>query len=312
MITTTASNNPYLADAFPRAKPPTQYWQYADPAQRAAAYAEQMGQAGTVQSPAAAHASQAASDAMFRPVQQLTEGRANELRSDPVNQQIIQYLQSIMGGNNVPYNDQTLNALKAQYGKGTASAEAAQMDELRNAVTAGGGSIYDPSFQAASREAMSNRQGQNLDYAGQLGAEANAANFGARQGAANQLAAVNANQNAQINNLGLAGAGYEAQRFQETPGGGLPTTLMPQYAPQAAQSSAAMGPRASGGAPAPARMTARPQAAPQAPTGSAQLATTAQPRQAPNTGLSQDQLPNSDPFNIIRGIMNQGYNAQWA
>ncbi len=232
-------------------------------------------------------ASQASSDAMYQPIKDLTEGRANELRNDPVNAEVMNYLRSIMGGNNQPYNDTTMNSLKAQFGKGTASAEEAQMQQLRESLGAGGGSIYDPSYQAAGREQESQRQGRNLDYAGQLGAQANLANFDARANAAGQMGAMNASNNAQISNLGLAGAGFQAQRFQEQPSTGMPTTLMPQYAPQA--------------------QAPQPKPAGQAGQTSTMKAPTAQKAATQSFGPQYDQIPD-----YLKAIMQQGGTARWA
>ena len=177
---------------------------------------------------AAASSGQAQSDAMFDKIKALTEGRANEIRNDPVQKQVMDYLQGIISGKDVPYTDTVLNSLQAQHGKGTASAEAAQMEALRGSLGAGGGSIYDPSYQAAGREMASERQGRNLDYGGQLNAMAGVENFNAKSGASGMLGSLRSNQNAQISGLGQALAGYQAQRFQETPST-TPTTLMPQY-----------------------------------------------------------------------------------
>ncbi len=168
------------------------------------------------------------SDAMFEKIRQLTEGRANEIRNDPVQAQVMEYLKGVLGGQNVPYTDTVLNSLQAQQGKGSASAEAAQMQSLRDALGANGGSIYDPSYQAASNEAASQRQGRNLDYSGQLNAQAGVENFNAKANAGNSLGQLRSNQNAQISGLTQALAGYQSQRFQDTPTS-TPQTLMPQY-----------------------------------------------------------------------------------
>jgi hypothetical protein len=184
---------------------------------------------GGVQS--AVDPAQQLADDQFKKVMQLTQGRANELRHDPVQQQVMHYLKGVLGGKNMPYTDNTMNALKAQFGKGSASAEAAQMQTLRDSVGATGGSIYDPSYQAASREAQSQRQGANLDYAGHLNAQAGLANFQAQQNAAGMQGSLRNAQNAQINGLSQAAAGMQAGRFFEQPTAApsAPTTLMPQY-----------------------------------------------------------------------------------
>lgn len=141
----------------------------------------------------------------------LTEGRAQQLQNDPYTMAALDFLKGVTGGQNVPYTDTVKNSILAQQGKGFASAEAAQMDALRSAMAANGGSTSDPSFQAAQRQAMSTRQGQNLDAMGQLNIQAGLQNFNAQSQGANQLAAARGAQNAQVNQMDLAGAGYRAQ-----------------------------------------------------------------------------------------------------
>lgn len=181
---------------------------------------------------AAAAAKQAEAEAFARRqwlgIKQHTYGRANQLQNDPVQRQIIQQLRGVISGQNTPYNESTLNALQGQQARGSATAQAAQMETLRQQLGASGGSIYDPGYGAALRESDSVRQGQNMDYAGQLRAMAALENFNAQQNATRSLAGVNQAQNAQINQLGLAGAGFQAQRHQQVPTGGV---LMPQYNP---------------------------------------------------------------------------------
>jgi hypothetical protein len=152
-------------------------------------------------------------------IQQLTEGRAGELANDPYQRSVMDFLQGVTGGQNVPFTNEVQGAMLAQQGRGFADAEAAQMEALRQGLEASGGSIYDPSFQSAQREAMSRRQGQNLDAAGRMASQAGLANFDARMAGAGQLSAARNAQNAQINQMNLAGAGYRAQerRVEDAP-----------------------------------------------------------------------------------------------
>jgi hypothetical protein len=172
-------------------------------------------------------------------ITQLTEGRADELRKDPVHGSIMDYLKGVMSGTSTPYNDETVNAMQSQFGRGASAREAAQMQQLRDSLQATGGSIYDPSYQAAGREIESKRQGANLDYAGQLAMQSNLANFDARNQAATQMSGMNSNQNQQISNLGLTGASYRARDFQQvpqaSPAQAMGPILMPQYMPQQQQ-----------------------------------------------------------------------------
>ncbi len=152
-------------------------------------------------------AAQLAQDKMYG----ATEGRAQELKDDPVQKSVMDYLQGVVGGGNVPYTDEVKNSMLAQQGRGSADAEAAQMESLRQSLGASGGSIYDPGYQAAQRQAMSQRQGQNLDAMGQLNAKAGLENHKAQMQGAAQLASSRNAQNAQINQMSTAGANLRAQ-----------------------------------------------------------------------------------------------------
>jgi hypothetical protein len=253
-----------------------------------------------------------------------TEGRADQLRSDPNFATSMDFLRGVVSGQNTPYNDQVQSAMMAQNGRGTASAEAAQMGALRDAMSANGGSIYDPSYASASREAMSHRQGQNLDFAGQLAAKANLENFRAQSGAANQMAGINAGQNSQINQMLLAGTGYRAQESRSVPTGTLGTTMTTS------------GPISGGGATTqpsqwmgyqqvPTRQTA-PSSGYTAPTPTAPRTATAsptstfnqtqfggymmpapQPQTNPNLPYGQPVAGTQQPYNAQTGIYPQRY-----
>lgn len=198
----------------------------------------------------------------------LTEGRGQQILNDPYQMAAMDFLKGQTSGTNVPYTDEVKNSILAQQGRGFASAEAAQMGALRDQIAANGGSVNDPSFQAAERQAMSQRQGQNLDAMGQMASQAGLANFQARNQGANQLAAARGAQNAQVNQMNLAGAGYRAQDFQET------------YHPPAAQPM-----------PAPWFMAQMPQQQQQAPMQQQSSAAPAQP------AAPRPQAPAARPVN---------------
>lgn len=202
---------------------PTQHWIGPNPAVEAAMAA------------AAEAKKQAESDKLYEHVRRLTEGRADELSHDPVQAQIRKFLGGVINGKNAPFSESVVNALQGQQAHGAATAQQAQMETLRQGLGASGGSIYDPGYQAAVRESDATRQGQNMDYAGQLRAQSALENFNAQGNAAKSLGALNQNQNAQINQLNMAGAGFRNQRFMEhaTPG-----VLMPQYDPRMQQTDA--------------------------------------------------------------------------
>ncbi len=130
-----------------------------------------------------------------------TEGRAQQIANDPRQKASMDYLQGVVGGQNVPFSDTVKSSILAQQGQGAASAEAAQMQTLRDSLAASGGSIYDPGYQAAQREAMSQRQGQDLNAQGQLESQAGIANQQAQQRGAMDLASVSNQNNQQQNQM---------------------------------------------------------------------------------------------------------------
>lgn len=150
-------------------------------------------------------------------ITQLTEGRADELQNDPYHAAALDYMKGSVAGQNVPFTNTVKNSILAQQGADSASAEGAQMEQLRQSLGASGGSIYDPGYQAAQRQAMSERQGSNLDASGRLEAQAGIANNQAQAQAANSLAAARAQQNAQINQMKMAGADYQARTTTAVP-----------------------------------------------------------------------------------------------
>jgi len=153
-------------------------------------------------------------------IYELTEGRAGELANDPYQKSVMDFLQGVTGGQNVPFTNEVQGAMLAQQGRGSADAEAAQMASLRESMGASGGSIYDPAYQSAAREALSQRQGRNLDAAGNMAATAGRENFNARMAGAGALAQSRLAQNAQVNQMNLAGAGYRSRESYTRPGSG--------------------------------------------------------------------------------------------
>lgn len=152
-----------------------------------------------------------------------TSGRATELANDPYQKSALDYMKGTMGGANAPFSDTVKNSILAQQGAGSASAEQAQMESLRQSLGASGGSIYDPGYQAAQRQAMSERQGSNLDAKGALDAQAGIANQQAQAQAANALSSARSQQNAQINQMKVASADYDARTaIPVAPGAGTP------------------------------------------------------------------------------------------
>lgn len=150
----------------------------------------------------------------------LTEGRATDLQNDPRLNQAMDFFGGVVSGANVPFSQEVQHAQLNQQANATAAANAAQLRALEESIVANGGSINDPSFQAKKQELNSNRQGQNLDALGRMLSQAQVQNFNAQANGANALAGIRSGQNAQINNMNLAGANYRGMDFRDVPTGG--------------------------------------------------------------------------------------------
>jgi len=146
-----------------------------------------------------------------------TEGRATALEADPRTNAAMDFFQGVMGGQNAPYNDTVRSAMLTDASNRSAAAEGAQAGLLRDQMAQNGGSVTDPAGQAAMRELMSRRQGANQNAMNNIDQQANIANFNARMQGGAQLAGVRSAQNAQINQMGLAGAEHRGRIFEDTP-----------------------------------------------------------------------------------------------
>lgn len=151
----------------------------------------------------------------------LTEGRATELANDPRMAEAMNFFGSVLNGSKLPFSEETQRAQLNQQANGTAAANAAQLRALEEAIVARGGSLNDPSFQAKKQEMMSQRQGQNLDALGRMLAQAGTANFNAQAQGATSLAGIRGAQNAQVNQMNLAGANFRGQDFRDVNTGGV-------------------------------------------------------------------------------------------
>jgi hypothetical protein len=164
-----------------------------------------------------ADAAKATRDEDWRKILANTEGRADELRNDPAQRRVLDFLSGVTQGDTLPYDQGTLNALEAQNARSTAAQAGSMAEQLRASAALSGGNPSDPSYQAAMREIDSKRMGANLDYAGQMRPQAALQNFQARMQGANQLGAANAAQNSQINALLGQGAAYRSQHTTDIP-----------------------------------------------------------------------------------------------
>jgi len=119
------------------------------------------------------------------------EGRVQELREDPTDQLILETLRGRISGQDVPFDDATVNALFSQASDQSASAAQAQQGRLR-------GRPGDASFESASREIMANRQLSNQQARQNIGTQRALTNFDAVTQALGQGGAFNQARNAQI------------------------------------------------------------------------------------------------------------------
>ncbi len=149
-------------------------------------------------------------------ITRLTEGRADAIGNDKYLNDANDFFGGVMSGANVPWTKEVQTAQLNQQANGTAAANGAQLRALEEAIVANGGSLQDPSFLAKKQELMANRQGANLDAMGKMMSHANLENFDARTRAARDLVSARGAQNNQVNQMGLAGAGYRAQDFRDT------------------------------------------------------------------------------------------------
>lgn len=154
-------------------------------------------------------------------ITKLTEGRAQDILNDPTMRQSTDFFGRVLSGQAVPFSQEVQRAQLNQQANATAQANAAQLRALEDAIVAQGGSLNDPSFLAKKQELMSQRQGANLDALGRMLSQAGVANYQAQAQGASALAGIRGAQNAQANAMGLAGAGYRAQDFRDTPTGGF-------------------------------------------------------------------------------------------
>lgn len=153
-----------------------------------------------------------------------TEGRGQATLNDPYTQAALTRFQGVANGTTLPYDATTKNALLTSASNASASAEGSQAQMLQQQLAMNGGSMNDPAAQAALRQLASTRQGANQDSLNGINQTANLANFDAQNQGAQQLAGIRSNQNAQANQMYLAGAGYRAQDYatSESPGGRIP------------------------------------------------------------------------------------------
>lgn len=152
----------------------------------------------------------------------MTRGRADELKSDPYTMAAMDRLRSMTNGQDAPFTQDVQNRMIGEQTGMNAAAAQAQQGQMRNAAMAAGGSINDPSFRAAQRQTMADRQGANVKSVAGVRNQAQLANFDARFGGANALAAARGGQNALINqSLGRAVDFLSADTYSKNLAGGM-------------------------------------------------------------------------------------------
>jgi hypothetical protein len=97
------------------------------------------------------------------------------------------WLNSVLNGQELPYDANTVSSLFGQATDMNAAAEGAQNAQAQTQAAMGGASAYDPSLQNVQRSNMAARQQSNTMAQQQIQSQANQANFGAKMDAAGQL-----------------------------------------------------------------------------------------------------------------------------
>lgn len=97
------------------------------------------------------------------------------------------YLTGVVQGQNTPYNEATRTSMYGRASGMNAAAEGAQNRQLSEQAAMGGASPTDPSYANLMRQTMAQRQGANVQAAGDIDRTANLANQQAQMGAADRL-----------------------------------------------------------------------------------------------------------------------------
>jgi hypothetical protein len=126
-----------------------------------------------------------------------TEGRGDAVMNDPYMSTVLAKLQGNMSGG--PYTDQVQNQMIARQADAGAAGMDAQRQMIESQQTALGGSMADPSAQAALRRLVAQNQQQNNANIGDVQTKAALANYGAQNDAAMNLAGVRSGQLGQAN-----------------------------------------------------------------------------------------------------------------
>jgi hypothetical protein len=114
--------------------------------------------------------------------------------SDAFLNSALSRLQSVVSGQNLPFDQTTRSNLLSGASDMNAAAEASNAEDMRARVASSGGSLTDPAAQAALARLKSTRQQGNASAAQAIDSQANQANFAAQQNAAGALSSTRLNQ----------------------------------------------------------------------------------------------------------------------
>lgn len=157
-----------------------------------------------------------------------TEGAADAIMGDPRYRAALDAFGSVVSGQNLPLGQATQNRIYGQAADSNAAANTAQDQMMQRQLAASGGSIYDPSYQAAQRENMSQRQVANQGTLRDIKIKAALENFTAQQGAARSLAATRGQQYSLSNPLRSQAAGYYMGSYNAPQGEQVQQVSQPQ------------------------------------------------------------------------------------
>lgn len=107
--------------------------------------------------------------------------------SGPAESTARRYLEGVVQGQNTPYNETTRTNMYSRASGMNAAAEGAQNRQIQEQAAMGGASPRDPSYANLMRQSMAQRQGANMQAAGDIDRTANLANQQTQMGAAQAL-----------------------------------------------------------------------------------------------------------------------------
>lgn len=156
----------------------------------------------------------------------MTRGRGDATMNDPRITAALDRLQK--NTNEGPYSPGVVNQMSNRMADRTAAVDANQASALREQVANRGGSMNDPSFQAAMNASNTGRMQQNNADRGDLESKATVTNYGAQGQAAQALAGTRLGQLSHADDMyGQAGNMYANQQTDS----GQRQSTVPSFAP---------------------------------------------------------------------------------